>query len=161
MPETLEQRVEAVIPTVRALLFDTSSRLLMIKRGPGLDEGLWCLPGGKKDPCEEIYKAIMREVFEEVGLLEGLDFVLPGYFVSQKEINNSVIYVASYFLGKVINGMEANVKIDNYEAVAFRWNTVGEVLRSEDLAFNHGKGLKGLFASVLKAEVGVGSNVYK
>ena len=67
---------ERVVPTVRAMIFNPLSRFLLIQRGPGLDEGLWCLPGGKNESGEDGYAAVRREIKEEVGLQEGRDFTI-------------------------------------------------------------------------------------
>lgn len=49
-----------------AAIFDAShERILLTRR---TDNGLWCLPGGKIDPGENVSEACTREVLEETGL---------------------------------------------------------------------------------------------
>lgn len=42
-------------------------KLLIIKRGPGLEAGKWAFPGGNLDPDETCIECACREVREEVG----------------------------------------------------------------------------------------------
>ncbi len=50
-----------------ATLFDPSrERILLTRR---LDNGTWCLPGGRIDPGESVAEGCAREVFEETGLV--------------------------------------------------------------------------------------------
>lgn len=67
-----------MIACVGALLYDEDARLLLIKRGrqPGL--GQWSLPGGRVEPGESLDAAVVREVFEETGLV-----VTPGRVVGE------------------------------------------------------------------------------
>ncbi len=143
MYQPLEERV---VPTVRALISNGLSQFLLIKRGPGLDEGLWCLPGGKNESGEGEYAAAIREVREEVGLLEGLDFSIT-YLIPQLERNNGVVYGVAYFICRTINGGEARVKLDRVEAVDYRWVSARGAQRM-DLAFNSGEGLRQLLQDV-------------
>ncbi len=49
-----------------AAIFDTDHQKILLTRRT--DNGLWCLPGGKIDPGENVAEACAREVFEETGL---------------------------------------------------------------------------------------------
>lgn len=55
---------------VVAVLQDTEGRYLFIRRGLKLKRapGVWCFVGGEVEPNEAYDAAIVREVFEEVGL---------------------------------------------------------------------------------------------
>ncbi|MBI1792801.1 MAG: NUDIX domain-containing protein [Chloroflexi bacterium] len=49
-----------------AVIFDeTRTKVLLTKR---MDNGLWCLPGGKMESGESVEECCAREVFEETGL---------------------------------------------------------------------------------------------
>lgn len=137
---------ERVVPTVRAMISNPSSQFLLIQRGPGLEEGLWCLPGGKNEPGEDAYAAMVREVEEEAGLQERLDFVIV-YRIKQLERNNGTVYGATYFICNTVDGGEARIKLDGVEAVDFQWVSAKGALRM-DLAFNGGEGLCRLLQDV-------------
>lgn len=42
--------------------------IVIAKRGPGRDEGLWEFPGGKREPNETIEECAIREIKEEIGV---------------------------------------------------------------------------------------------
>lgn len=137
---------ERVVPDVRALISNSLSQFLLIKRGPGLDEGLWCLPGGKNEPNEDAYAAITREVREEVGLRVGCDFRIA-YRIRQREGSKGAVYEAEYFICNTVNGGEARVKPDGLEAVDFQWVSARGA-QGMGLAFNNGEGLRRLLQDV-------------
>jgi 8-oxo-dGTP pyrophosphatase MutT (NUDIX family) len=55
-----------VMPSVAALVRDPGGRVLVQRRA---DSGAWELPGGAVDPGEAPAQALVREVFEETGLV--------------------------------------------------------------------------------------------
>ena len=59
----------SVIPCVGAVVTDGRGRLLMIKRGHEPGAGLWSIPGGRIEPGETDAEALVREMFEETGLV--------------------------------------------------------------------------------------------
>ena len=59
----------SVIPCVGAIVTDGQGRLLMIKRGHEPGAGLWSIPGGRIEPGETDTEALVREMFEETGLV--------------------------------------------------------------------------------------------
>ena len=64
----------AKIPTVTRVvalaLIDPRGRILMQKRKAGADHGgLWEFPGGKVEPGESPYFALIREIAEELGVV--------------------------------------------------------------------------------------------
>ena len=59
----------SVIPCVGAVVTDGQGRLLMIKRGHEPGAGLWSIPGGRIEPGETDTEALVREMFEETGLV--------------------------------------------------------------------------------------------
>lgn len=58
-----------MIPCVGAIVVDDEGRLLLIRRGRPPSAGTWSLPGGRVEPGETTYAAIVREVAEETGLV--------------------------------------------------------------------------------------------
>ncbi len=50
---------ELLLPTVCALVFDSSGRLLLGRRA---DTGTWALVGGLVEPGEQVADAVVREV---------------------------------------------------------------------------------------------------
>ena len=55
-----------MLPGAAAVLRDDSGALLLQRRS---DNGLWCLPGGALEPGEAPVQGLLREVYEETGLL--------------------------------------------------------------------------------------------
>jgi 8-oxo-dGTP diphosphatase len=64
------------VPCVGAIITDPAGRLLLIKRGHEPEAGRWSLPGGRIEPGESDEQALVREVWEETGLV-----VTPGRLV--------------------------------------------------------------------------------
>jgi ADP-ribose pyrophosphatase YjhB (NUDIX family) len=55
-----------VLPAVTAIIFDDRERILLVRQ---IDGGVWTVPGGAVDPNETPADAVVREVWEETGLL--------------------------------------------------------------------------------------------
>ena len=54
---------------VAAAVIEKDGRVLLTRRGPGLDSaGRWEFPGGKLEPGESAAEALRREIEEELGL---------------------------------------------------------------------------------------------
>ena len=53
------------VPAVRAVVLDSSGRVLLHRRS---DFGVWGLPGGHPEEGESLQACIVREVFEETGV---------------------------------------------------------------------------------------------
>jgi 8-oxo-dGTP pyrophosphatase MutT (NUDIX family) len=56
-----------LMPSVTALVFDEQRRVLLVR--PTRRENVWVAPGGAVDPDEAPQDALVREVWEETGLL--------------------------------------------------------------------------------------------
>lgn len=139
---TIESRILHDTPTVRAFIFDEARRVLLIKRGPGFEEGKWGVPGGKLNNfLEDKYEAVRREVMEEVGLTYNPRVIGVGY----EEDGKGLAYPTLYFCG----WLEGVPHVDGVEAVAFSWSTLEGILHRRNLAFNGGKSLKGVVQSML------------
>ena len=57
------------IACVGAVVFDARSRLLVVQRGTPPAIGEWSIPGGRIEPGETVADALVREVYEETGLV--------------------------------------------------------------------------------------------
>ncbi len=141
-PATRDYEVLHDQPTVRAFIIDNAQRVLLVKRGPGFEEGKWCVPGGKLNHFfEDPKEAVKREVMEEVGL-----YYNPCTFgIGYEDDGKRFAYPTLYFGG----WLEGVPRVDCVESVAFRWSTLEGILRSSDLAFNEGIRLKGVVQSML------------
>ena len=53
---------------VGGIVFDDQGRLLLIRRANDPGKGLWSLPGGRVEPGETDFEAVIRELREETGL---------------------------------------------------------------------------------------------
>jgi ADP-ribose pyrophosphatase YjhB (NUDIX family) len=54
---------------VGALIFDDDLRILLVERGREPLKGFWSLPGGVLETGETLAEGVIREVFEETGLI--------------------------------------------------------------------------------------------
>lgn len=70
-----------VVKCVGAVVHDAEGRLLLIQRGHEPHQGRWSLPGGRIEAGESPEEAVVREVFEETGLM-----VTPGHPVGHVTI---------------------------------------------------------------------------
>ena len=52
-----------------ALCVDPAGRVLLARMGTGADRGRWTLPGGGVEPGEHPDQAVLRELYEETGLV--------------------------------------------------------------------------------------------
>jgi len=59
-----------LLPGVSAVVRDDAGRILFLRRG---DDGRWSLPAGMIEPGEQPADALMREVFEETGVLAAVE----------------------------------------------------------------------------------------
>jgi 8-oxo-dGTP diphosphatase len=63
-----ENNYSRPVPVARLIILDANGRALILRRGPGFAEGLWCLPGGKIDYGDTVEQAAARELEEETSL---------------------------------------------------------------------------------------------
>ncbi len=95
-----------LLPAAGALVRDPAGRLLLQRRA---DNGNWELPGGSIDPGEPPARAVVREVWEETGLIvrpRRLVAVLGGspefrYLYPNGDV---VEYTVALFTGEVVRG---------------------------------------------------------
>lgn len=58
-----------VVPCAGALVSDERGRLLLVLRARPPAAGTWSLPGGRVEPGETTFEAVVREVAEETALV--------------------------------------------------------------------------------------------
>ena len=119
-----------LLPSVAAIVFDPERRMLLVQQA---EDGLWVAPGGGIDPGETPADAVVREMYEETGLLvEPVDLIGvysgPDCLVTYAN-GHQVIYVMSLFECRVVGG---EVRPDGYETAAIRYFAEDE-LRSVSL----------------------------
>jgi ADP-ribose pyrophosphatase YjhB (NUDIX family) len=95
-----------LLPSVSAHIFDASRRLLLVRQR---DSGVWSTPGGTIEPDELPADAVVREAWEETGLLVKpvrLVAVFGGPdFVVQYSNGDEVQYVITAFDCEVTGGV--------------------------------------------------------
>lgn len=84
LPTTLPDKVPTkVITVVACVLIDADCRVLVAERPAGKTmAGLWEFPGGKLDIGESPEYALVRELYEELGILTCTDCLQPVTFAS-------------------------------------------------------------------------------
>lgn len=94
-----------LLPSVSAHIFDSSGRLLLVCQR---ESGIWSTPGGMIEPDELPADAIVRETWEETGLLVSPQRVLGVFggpeFVVRYPNGDEVQYVITAFGCDVIDG---------------------------------------------------------
>ena len=86
-----------------AVIFDEDRRKVLLTRR--MDNGLWCLPGGKMEAGESVEECCRREVFEETGL-EIQTRRLIGIYSNRDQL---VIYPDGHKVQIVVLSFEAEV----------------------------------------------------
>jgi ADP-ribose pyrophosphatase YjhB (NUDIX family) len=86
-----------------AVIFDEDRRRVLLTRR--MDNGLWCLPGGKMESGESIEECCRREVFEETGLEVRLRRLIAIY----SNRDQLVIYPDDHKVQIVVLSFEAEI----------------------------------------------------
>ena len=113
-----------LLPSVSAHIFDETSRLLLVRQR---ESGVWSTPGGFVEPDERPADAVVREVWEETGLLVVPMGVLGTFggpeFVVRYSQGDEAQYVITAFECRVSGGQ---LQPDGEETIAVRYFTAGE-----------------------------------
>ena len=82
------------IPVVAAVLRDQAGRVLLQQRPAGKHHGgLWELPGGKVESCENPRLALVREIAEELGILIETGDLSPAGFADEASAGTIVLFL--------------------------------------------------------------------
>jgi len=113
-----------LMPSVTGVVFDADGRLLLQRHG---DTGRWVTPGGAVEPDEEPIDALVRELWEETGLVcepIGLLGVFGGpEFRVHYRNGDEAAYVIAAFECRVQSGV---LRLDGDESAELRWVTRDE-----------------------------------
>ena len=104
-----------VSPSVTGIILDEKSRILLLRHSEG---NVWVAPGGSVEPNENPADALIREVWEESGLIVEPVKILgvfggEGFEVTYKN-GDRVSYVMTVFACRVIGG---TLKTDGIETL--------------------------------------------
>jgi ADP-ribose pyrophosphatase YjhB (NUDIX family) len=114
-----------VLPAVTGLIFDEARRVLLVRP---VEADVWLLPGGLVEPNEVPADALVRELWEETGLvtrprrLVGV-FGGPAYEVAYPNGDRST-YVTTAIECDVVSG---HLHARDGELAAFRWTARAEL----------------------------------
>jgi 8-oxo-dGTP diphosphatase len=114
----------SVIPCVGAVVTDEQGRLLLIKRGHEPGAGLWSIPGGRIEPGETDAEALVREMFEETGLVVEVGPLIGR--VQRPGLAGAVIDIADY--AATVTGGTLRPGDDAADA---RWVNIADLARLE------------------------------
>jgi 8-oxo-dGTP pyrophosphatase MutT (NUDIX family) len=111
-----------LMPGVAAVVRDEQGRVLLHQRH---DDGSWSLPAGAIDPGETSSAAVVREVYEETGLVVRAERVLGVFRVPHVYPNGDrVEYIVVVFGCAIVGG---RLEARDGESIGFRWVTTEEI----------------------------------
>ncbi|GIE98795.1 NUDIX hydrolase [Paractinoplanes rishiriensis] len=111
-----------LLPGVSAVVRDGDGRILLLRRG---DNGRWSLPAGMVDPGEQPADAIVREIYEETGVVAEVDRV-AGAATHPVEYPNGdrCEYLNVWFRCRAVGGAP---RADGDESLAVGWFAPGDL----------------------------------
>lgn len=116
-----------ILPSVTAIIFDESNRILLAKHA---DTKRWVAPGGSIEPNEKPVDAVVRETFEETGLIIEPTKILGVFGGHDFEViysnGDRVTYIMTVYECKIIGG---ELKPDSSEILELRYFGAGELAR--------------------------------
>jgi ADP-ribose pyrophosphatase YjhB (NUDIX family) len=111
-----------------AVIFDPGANVLLCHR---TDRDMWNLPGGRVELAEAPWDAVVREVFEDIGLLVRVERLLGVYSVPKKK--DLVFSFLCVPIGGVLTSSEEADRVGWFSKMSIPANTlVGHVERIED-----------------------------
>ena len=133
----MQQRV-----AVKIVLVNDKGQVLLLRKSQDNERhagnsGLWNLPGGKINPGESIYEALVREAFEEVGVKVHEYDPAPIYAGEWRPVVRGqqlqivgLFYVCQHWSGEIVIDSEH----DDYRWIERHSLTEFSILPPEDLA---------------------------
>lgn len=95
-----------------------ADRYLLIQRAAGVAVGgAWCFPGGHVEPGENARRAVVRELYEELGVQ-----VRPAFRLGTVPGRSDVLLVIW-----IVEHVSGTFRLNEREIAAMRWLTAGEI----------------------------------
>jgi 8-oxo-dGTP pyrophosphatase MutT (NUDIX family) len=152
---------EYVRRTARVFLVDGEDRILLLRfqtehPAPALNQG-WIVPGGGIDEGETLAEAAARELYEETGLVVGLEQLGPPIAHTAGYANlgwATGVFRDDFFFLRVrahdvdISRMQA---LELRHHAGFRWWTVSELASTTEIVYPYG--LAGLLIELISGRV--------
>ena len=114
-----------LLPSVSAHIFDAAGRLLLVQQR---ESGVWSTPGGVLEPDERPTAAVVRETWEETGLVVEPEALIGAYggpeFVVRYPNGDEVQYAIMAFRCRVMGG---TLRPESDETTAARYWTEPQV----------------------------------
>lgn len=102
---------------VGVVIMDKKGRILLIKRSKTVrnEPGTWVIPGGEVEYGETIYKAVMREAKEEVGVkVKPIKQLGTADHLMKKDKHH---WVSTIVFCKIVSGKPKNMELKKCEKV--------------------------------------------
>ena len=123
-----ENEIDTFHIGVKALIFDKTGKILLLKRDHPLKKIYWDLPGGRLQKNETLLDALKREVQEETGL-QGIENFYPvTMFLTNIRIphkKSDVGLIFSVYKCVLVEPFEPTLSAEHID---FGWFSVPEVL---------------------------------
>lgn len=113
---------------------EKTDEVLVVKEKNGPMTDAWKLPGGLVDHSEDIYKAAVREVFEETGVKAKFDSLLYFKVAHHNQFDASMIYFVA-----LLTPETKEIKIQEDEIADAKWIKFDGIEKRDDLSitFRH------------------------
>ncbi len=95
--------------TVDGIIF-IDKKICLIKRKNEPFKGKWALPGGYIEYSEKVEDAVVREIYEETGLITSINFLLGVYSDPNRDPRGhtiSIVYSLNIIKGELKSGDDA------------------------------------------------------